>query len=1363
MASVGDGLIADGRLDYEKLIHRLTTEMVGTIYLAGSSLEGYEGDVTVGSTYFWGCVAHHRYLGARQFDLKLLSIYRFLLSSGCYLIHEGKTFIRSREEISLALVELLEEFSAFSNALDLSLLVMGKEEDEGVLSAKAKELCGLLEIMLSCLPHEGSGANVDSVNKSLEHALSKRIDSFPIAGSRKAFVQLREAIRQHNERAEKSSGTYRLEEIVQDLFPGIVEEEHCSLFELDGQISPLVQLVRSTWRAPGWKNLMLVGEGGIGKTVAMLNAAKALSEKDTVAIYVPLHMLPFYNSPGSFIRTYIEGAVLCGNSNLRLDLEALISEQCVNNAPRLVLLLDGWNEISEKRTAAGWLSDILKEEIETAVESRSRIQVVIAGRARMDSNVSWYRPWAYSKVQRLNRNRILDYLNSNKVEIPEQDDPIWDVISNPLMLTLFSCCETQYENCSGNHCCNFIGGDRSRSQSAIIWNFLQCQINKAMLVNKQRGAAFPDILAINYAAAYIGWEMESAGVFRISRDHLLELIKEAGRHFESAWRGSDYVSIARQETQSRHAEWSVEDIEDALLIGVGLMFGNEGDAALGDRHDGAENRNVVGFLHQKFRDFYAALYMRDELRPFGQLLVPEESDVWAEKAVSGEVLDMLAVLVDENLFESLWDSMRGMEVRKDSATVFHLLEIASRNELDITTLGFRGVDLRYTMLQNREISCERCDFQSARISNKTFIPIGHTEPVSSVEWIPDGIGADGDLMVTFGRTAVVWDRRSGAPIHELVNEKMIPYDAMAVSPDGALLAMSAKGYGLDIFAIGSEERTALPSSSMSRVGAMAFLGGSRFLAYADDEEGLTLLDLENLRKRTLDLPEEISDSYRWQIICRLHYSRTGDVLAVMYDSGGVACWTLDPVDPLHNPRFRSASSLFDGIADPQLSEDGERMMVLTLDDELYESDSDKLEEWEDKSINLGTGDAVGFSYQHGMIAIADENIMRIYSIADGSLLKDFIMVPLLAEAPNEALALGFSPSGDKVMCIHENNAVTVWDTRPSFSPDERPVPSIDNKKNAIGYVAKLSSGSLISAMGTGNFVAWDVESMSIGDVIHAGLVPPDYWDVCSGPTWVLTYGNKIKVLSPSRSFEREFRNRFHSVQISEDTLYVLALDNGPSLHCLSIGDLHSIVQIPMDCELVAVSAAPDSLALGLTAEGYVVCWGIPDLTERWRVSVWSLLSSSDCESILEIAREFCVEDEEPNIVSPEYARIDCCEFDGSRLALLAFEAVSFDSGGVFQVIVRLDIDSREVLGVSVEDGGDELMGLCAISETGRFFISSAKGWLESRDIETLESIECVEPISGVVLIGSDFEGARFENETLAEMVRASGARNVGLP
>lgn len=1348
------------RFDYRTFIQLLTIDAVGTDYIESRSLEGYDG-ITIGRTFFHDCLSKRTYLKARQFDKKTLRLYEVILEKGCSLWDKERHYEKTREEVSVSLIELMQELPALPVLLDLDLLVIVRCDSDNVAESKRNELVHLLGLILSCMPHEDDGVDIAMLGKELKCALSKRIDFFPIAGSRKAFAQLREVIRQHNERAKRTSGTYRLDEIVQELFPGIIKEGQNSLFELNEQVSPLVQLIRSTWRTYGWNNLMLVGEGGIGKTVAMLDAARALSEKGTVAIYIPLHMLPFCNSPGSYIRTYIERTVFHGNRNLGSDLEVLINEECVNNAPRLVLLLDGWNEISEKRTAVGWLSDILKEEIEAIIEPRLGIQVVIAGRARMDSSVSWYHPWVYSRVQRLDRGRILGYLDSNKVEIPEQDDPIWDVISNPLMLTLFSCCAMQYKNCYGNHCCSFIDGNRSRSQSAIIWNFLQCQINKAMLVHRQRGAAFPDILAINYAAAYIGWEMERAGVFRISRDRLLELIEEAGKRFESTWRGSIYVSIARQETQSRRAEWGIEDIEDALLIGVGLMFGDEGGTTLGERHDGTEDRNVVGFLHQKFRDFYAALYMRDELHPFGRLLVPEESDAWAEKPVSGEVLDMLAVLVDEDLFKSLWDAMRGVEVRKDSATVFHLLEVASRNELGIETLGFRGIDLRYTMLQNRDILYEGCDFRSAKISSKTFAPIGHAEPVSSVEWISDGVGADGDYMATFGRIAVVWSGRSDAPVHEFVNEKMIPYDAMAVSPDGSLLVMSAKGYGLDIFAIDSGERKAVTSSPISRVGAMAFLGGSRFLAYADDEEGLTLLDLKGLRKRTLDMPEGISDSYRWQTICRLRCSRTGGVLAAMYDGGGVACWTLNPVDPFCNPCFRSASSLFDGIADLQLSEDGERVMVLTLDDELFESDSDELVEWEDRSIDLGVGDAVGFSYQHGMIAIVDKNIMRVYSIVDGSLLKDFIMVSLLADAPNEALVLEFSPSGDKVMCIHENNAITVWDTRPSFSFDERPVLSIDNKKNAIGYVAAFSSESLVSATGASYFVTLDVDSMSVDQVIWSPFLP-DCWDVCGGTTWALVRGSKIKVFSPSCSFEREFKNRFHSIQISGGSSYVLALDNDPSLRCLSIEDLHSIAQIPMDCELVAVTTVSESLALGLTAEGYAICWSVPDLVEQWRASIWSLLSSSDCDSIREVTREFCGVDEGPNIASPEYACIDCCEFNESRLALLAFEAVSFESGDIFQMIVKLDIDSREVLGVVIKDGGDELMGLCAIPETGRFFISSAKGWLESKDLETLESIQCVEPISGVVLIGADFEGAHFENETLAEMVRASGAWNVDL-
>lgn len=439
-----------GRLDYGKFIQRMTIDAVGTDYIESKSLEGYDG-LTIGRTFFHDCLSKRTYLSAKQFDKKILRLYEVILEKGCLLWDQGRDYRKSREELLVSLIEMMQEMPALPALLDLDSLVIVRSDDEGVAKSKRDELVGLLGLMLSCMPHEGDGVGVPVLNKALRLALPKRIDSFPIAGSRKAFVQLREAIRQHNERIGRLSGTYRLEKIVRGLLPGIVEEEHHSLFELDEQVSPLVQLIRSTWQASRWKNLMLVGGGGIGKTVAMLDAAKALSEKDTVAIYIPLHMLPFYIFPSRFIRTYIEETVLHGDSNLWLDLEALVSEKCVNNIPRLVLLLDGWNEIGEKRENERWFSNVLKEEIEAAIEPRSGIQVVIAGRARMDSGVSWCHSWAYSKVQCLNRDRILDYLVSDQVEVPNQDDPIWDVISNPLMLTLFTCCEKQHEHCSGNH------------------------------------------------------------------------------------------------------------------------------------------------------------------------------------------------------------------------------------------------------------------------------------------------------------------------------------------------------------------------------------------------------------------------------------------------------------------------------------------------------------------------------------------------------------------------------------------------------------------------------------------------------------------------------------------------------------------------------------------------------------------------------------------------------------------------------------------------------------------------------------------------------------------------------------------------
>lgn len=342
--------------------------------------------------------------------------------------------------------------------------------------------------------------------KVIEH-----LSELELCVERIPLSELTQALIESNKSALKSSGTYRLDAMVRGLVPGIIQEEREALFEYEGEASPLTQCVMSAWRDGRRSNLMLVGEGGIGKTVAMQEVSLALCKLGIPAVYIPLHMVPYLNVGKAFVKEYVASGVLKGDRGLFKNLDELARSKSHDDRPNVVLLLDGWNEINEKKTPCGWLTDVMKEEIETELSSLEGVQVVIAGRAKMDTFGMSGRRWSSFKVLRLERKSVGKYLSNNKVALPPVDDPVWDTLGNPLMLTLYTCSARQGAHCRENTCCSFIRGERSRSQSAIIWNFLQCQINKAMLVNRERGAAFSDLLAINYAAAYIGWSMERSG------------------------------------------------------------------------------------------------------------------------------------------------------------------------------------------------------------------------------------------------------------------------------------------------------------------------------------------------------------------------------------------------------------------------------------------------------------------------------------------------------------------------------------------------------------------------------------------------------------------------------------------------------------------------------------------------------------------------------------------------------------------------------------------------------------------------------------------------------------------------------------
>ena len=82
------------RLDYGKFIQRMTIDTVGTDYIESKSLEGYDG-ITIGRTFFHDCLPKRTYLGARQFDKKILRLYEVILEKGCSLWDQGKHFSKN--------------------------------------------------------------------------------------------------------------------------------------------------------------------------------------------------------------------------------------------------------------------------------------------------------------------------------------------------------------------------------------------------------------------------------------------------------------------------------------------------------------------------------------------------------------------------------------------------------------------------------------------------------------------------------------------------------------------------------------------------------------------------------------------------------------------------------------------------------------------------------------------------------------------------------------------------------------------------------------------------------------------------------------------------------------------------------------------------------------------------------------------------------------------------------------------------------------------------------------------------------------------------------------------------------------------
>ncbi len=380
-----------------------------------------------------------------------------------------------------------------------------------------------------------------------------------------------------------------------------------------------------------WNNkvphAVIVGDGGMGKTVSLIHLWEKflkLGESESItqrATNKEPERRPKESSiPGGpplpvFIALNELNQVPCGkregfilemirkyygqNEVSTEEIEAIMKTPLKDGdkfIPSMVLLLDGFNEITcENRE--------LLIELNRMAEHCLGIQVIITSRYDMRGDFNWGH-WNLVKLQELDNDKVKEYLQAMGMVAPGQER-LLTLLKNPMMLTLYAAaCEVKKKLTGSTYCCF---KEVVETPGELLWNFIEAQVgNLPERLGHDVGQIYYYKFLLKFFLPALGFEMEKGGLFDFTVEQMDECIDRMCRHFGQA----GFLDTFRE----------FEGHLDTLPIGDIANDINrrkrraELKKVLSDGlHMMVKEGNAYRFLHQNFRDFFAAVYILNEM------------------------------------------------------------------------------------------------------------------------------------------------------------------------------------------------------------------------------------------------------------------------------------------------------------------------------------------------------------------------------------------------------------------------------------------------------------------------------------------------------------------------------------------------------------------------------------------------------------------------------------------------------------------------------------------------------------------------------------------------------------------------------
>ncbi len=580
--------------------------------------------------------------------------------------------------------------------------------------------------------------------------------------------------------------SFQLMEVDENLFP----EARLQLEECLAQGSaaeaprPLAAFFQESWSSPTQNHLMLEGEGGIGKTVALLSLTtrEHFLPRHVPAVYIPLHALR--GSPeDDLIGAYIQREILEKAAQFQ-ELEQL-ARQRWEGGPRLVLLLDGFNEIPPAMRYA----------VSRSMEDWSRrpgVQVITASRF----DVRGFPPgltgeFRSIRLQPLTRERIRAHLERAGVAPPPEADPLWTVIDYPLMLVLYARTQLLQARPSAIP----LAWRRADSAGAVLWNYLQQELWRCQSQTRNPESPALTVLATECLAPRLAWSMVRQGQFRLPEEafyrELENALAELPASGQKTW--PDHVQCVLRRTGGLPTLPPAEGWFCLLTQQLNLFR----------IQDSAEGP-MVSLMHQRFRDCLAAIHLLN----LSHSLIPGAPlpEAW-QTSIDVYVMDFTAELATPEEAARLWEANRTALPTSPSATR-NMLELQKRlRNYDFSQLNYSGMDLRNMHLfpyhqpgGTALLLPKTADFlHKTQVAKETFAPEGHSSYVTAV-----AVTADGQRCVSasYDHTLRIWDMGNGSCLHTLVGHIGL-VNAVSVSADGQQCVSASDDGTLRIWDMGN--------------------------------------------------------------------------------------------------------------------------------------------------------------------------------------------------------------------------------------------------------------------------------------------------------------------------------------------------------------------------------------------------------------------------------------------------------------------------------------------------------------------------------------------------------------------------------